>query len=93
MANEIDKWEAVRAKGKARFILVRGVLAWGLPMFVLMTFIVNRPTPNALLSPRNYVIFSVFLWGSAGALFGLFAWRQGESKYKKSVEQSADRPI
>jgi hypothetical protein len=57
-----------------------------------MTFVVNRPGPNALLSPRNYLIFSAFLWAGAGALFGLAIWWQGERKYKKSLEASESTP-
>lgn len=88
MTDKLAKWESVRAKGRTRFVLQRGVLGWGLPMFVIMTFVVNRPGPNALLSPRNYVIFSAFLWAGAGALFGLAIWWQGEKTYKKSFEAS-----
>jgi hypothetical protein len=90
--DELAKWEAVRARGRARFVLQRGVLAWGLPMFLIMTFVVNRPGANALLSPRNYVIFSAFLWAGAGALFGLALWWQGERKYKKSLQTSVVAP-
>lgn len=28
-----QRWAATRAQGKRKFILVKGVLAWGLPMF------------------------------------------------------------
>jgi hypothetical protein len=88
MTEKVAKWESVRARGRTRFVLQRGVLGWGLPMFVIMTFVVNRHGPNALLSPRNYVIFSAFLWAGAGALFGLAMWGQGERKYKKSLAAS-----
>jgi hypothetical protein len=92
MTDKLAKWESVRAKGRTRFVLERGVLGWGVPMFVIMTFVVNRHSPNALLSPRNYVIFSAFLWAGGGALFGLATWWQGERKYKKSLEASESAP-
>ena len=37
--DRIDTWYREAAKGKARYILLRGVLGWGLPMFIIMTFV------------------------------------------------------
>jgi hypothetical protein len=41
-------------------------------------------------SSINDVIFSIFLWSAAGALFGFLMWRQGEMKYKKAMERRGD---
>ena len=38
-SGNVDKWYREASKGKARFILFRGVVCWGLPMFMIMTFL------------------------------------------------------
>jgi hypothetical protein len=37
--DRIDTWYREAAKGKALSILLRGVLGWGLPMLIIMTFV------------------------------------------------------
>jgi hypothetical protein len=78
---ELAQWEKVRAKGRKRYILVTGVLSWGLPMFFAMTFIVNR----SRLSP-GYIGFSIILWMLAGALFGAVMWHIFERRYRKATQ-------
>ena len=36
-----DTWYREASKGKARFIFLRGVVGWGLPMFITMTFVLQ----------------------------------------------------
>ncbi len=55
MPKNLKKWELTRTKGKTVFILLHGVLSWGLPMFILMTFIVNRRSETSLTPSRILV--------------------------------------
>jgi peptidoglycan/LPS O-acetylase OafA/YrhL len=76
---DMQKWEAKRAKGRLRFVLENGVLAWGVPMFVFMTYFMNDnqdPSPGMLLT--NAVV-----WAIGGALFGWIVWTIVERKYRK----------
>ena len=77
----IARWEKSRAKGKLHFILVSGVLSWGVPMFIAMTFFVNRER----LSP-GHIILSAFMWLLGGAGFGLFVWYFSEKQYQKTIQ-------
>ncbi len=81
MPKELKKWEITRQKGKAKFILLNGVLAWGLPMFIVMTFFLNR-RPDQMLSLTT-VFVSAIIWALGGALFGWMAWTWAERRYKK----------
>jgi hypothetical protein len=63
-----------------RFVLVRGVLCYGLSMFVAMRFIVHR----GALSPR-FIAISAILWLVGGAVFGALTWLLMERIYRKTV--------
>ena len=80
----LAKWEKVRAKGRTRYVLVSGVLSYGLPMFVVMTFLVHR----ADLSPR-FVGISAIVWAIGGALFGAIMWYVLERQYRKATRGNA----
>ncbi len=75
-------WEAAKAEGPLRYVLVRGVLAWGVPTgaFVLsceyFLFHQNLLTHELLL--KGFV----FLMG--GIFYGAFDWKPAERRYRKS---------
>ena len=75
----LARWEKTRALGKRRYVLVSGVLSYGLPMFVAMTFFVHRTD----LSLR-FIAVSTMLWLSAGAAFGFITWHIFERQYAKA---------
>jgi len=79
----LAKWETARAKGMAHYILVRGVLSYGLPMFIAMTFFVH---PNDL-SPK-FIGISAVLWLIGGALFGVITWYLLERQYRKATQRN-----
>ena len=79
--DHIKKWEITREKGKARFILVNGVVAWGLPMFVVMTFLLNRD--RAKTDPAWMLVVSAVIWALGGACFGVAMWTISERRYRK----------
>ena len=78
---QLKKWEVSRQKGKKKFILQTGVLLWGLPMFVVMTFVVNRQ-PERAHSPWMMLVSAV-VWAIGGACFGWAMWNLSENKYQK----------
>ncbi|MDZ7656004.1 MAG: hypothetical protein U0997_08660 [Sulfurimicrobium sp.] len=85
-----QKWQKMRAKGKGRFILIRGLLAWGLPMFMIMTFVANKPA-SGQMSP-GMIALNAFIWAIAGLVFGYFTWAVSERAYQK-VLQSRENAI
>ena len=76
----LQNWERTRALGMARYVLVKGVLSYGLTMFIVMTFIVHRSD----LSTR-FIALSAVLWLIAGAVFGTFTWLFMERHYRRAV--------
>jgi hypothetical protein len=84
---DIQRWEKVRRGGKWRFVLINGVVSWGVPMFVVMTFVVNR-SPDRPLTP-GLVGISAALWAFGGFSFGLVMWTISERRYQKHLATRA----
>jgi hypothetical protein len=74
----IQRWEAIRARGLARYVLVNGVLLYGLPLFLLMNFVVHPEHAG----PRALAI-SGLAWGFGGALFGWVMWHARDRLYRR----------
>jgi len=81
--NHIRKWEETRQKGKLRFIFLQGVVAWGVPMFIVMTFVLNRE--RAKTDPPWMFLASAVIWACGGACFGLAMWTISERRYQKYI--------
>lgn len=77
---QIEAWKSERDKGMFRYVLIRGVLSYGLAMFVAMTFIAHRDE----LSP-SFVGLSAVAWTFGGALFGVLMWYVQERRYRRIV--------
>jgi len=80
----IQKWKVTREKGLARFLVLHGVLGWGLPMFIIMTFAIYRIS----LEDLSQIIRSIIIWAIGGLVFGLWMWKLGERRYRKATNQS-----
>lgn len=72
-------WEAVRQKGILHFVIVRGVLGWGVWVALTSALTAWALTPHVqfgLLLKRSLVIFPI-----GGILWGLSVWFFTERKY------------
>jgi hypothetical protein len=84
-ARSIERWEQVRKVGAFRFILTRGLVGWGVPMFGA---IYVGPT---LFGSRQFSLDSlalnVILWGIAGVGFGAIIWYASELNYRRLLKR------
>jgi hypothetical protein len=82
----IQEWEITRTKGIFRHCFKLAVL-WGLPMFFIMTFIVQSPK-KSILAESTYdtrlIVLNFIIYTVAGFLMGLWIWHSNETKYKKA---------
>ena len=104
MSTDNNAWKQTRKKGKWHFILWKGVVFWGLPMFAIQTFIINGPPqPSSWFYsetskyPALWIAFMLVLGCFFGLLFGLFTWHHNERGFKNaeiviSDDQSIDPP-
>jgi hypothetical protein len=73
-----ELWLRIRAKGRQRFILLRGVLGFGGSMFIwtnAMGMIFDRESIDWFLP------VSLMIWLGAGYFFGRSQWNRAESRY------------
>jgi hypothetical protein len=82
MPKALKRWESTRQQGKVKFILLSGVLSWGMPMFAVMTFVVNRQSDQRE-QPGWMILVSAAIWALGGALFGFTLWTISEKRYQK----------
>ncbi|GAB1597148.1 hypothetical protein [Lysobacter claricitrinus] len=75
---KLEAWRATRQKGRLRYVLVNGLLAYGVPMFVVMTFFAHR----ADLS-KSFIAISAVAWSIGGLLSGACTWWLHERNYQK----------
>lgn len=74
-AKEFDRWARVRQQGMWRFVLRSGVLFYGVPMFLVMTYLIPHP--------RLSTSQSAVLWLLAGLGYGLAMWKVQEHRFRK----------
>lgn len=82
---QVAKWERTRARGRTHFIVVYGVLLWGLGTAAVVTLLgVVQGRDDWLVG--GVVAFVMFpLIG--GPLFGLFLWWWTERRYSKAINR------
>ena len=75
-------WAVTRQMGKRSFILKRGVLSWGAPMYLIMEVVLPAINGRAE-GTAFYFLWQGCLWGAAGALYGFMIWYFSERSFLK----------
>jgi hypothetical protein len=79
--SQLAEWPKVRDRGFWRYVLVKGVLPWGL-LAVLVTFgtqvYLGKPMLGALLAAS---------WTFGGFVYGLLCWTLAETEYAAAQER------
>ena len=92
MSDEIkelsEKLHHLESLGYARFVVMHGVLRWGLAMFVGMgalSFVVSVDGPDLRLLLINFVV-----WILGGALFGAILYPLLLQSLRKKIDAQTD---
>ena len=83
--NRLQRWEKTRQQGKLSFILKAGLLAWGLPMFIVFTLVFSR-VQKSELTPA-LILTHACIWGLTGLIYGWALWIWTEKRYQKLITQ------
>lgn len=76
-------WGELRKKGAWHFVLTRGVVTWGIPMYTIMGVMPGVRADK----PAIYFLWQGLLWAAAGALFGWGVWYFTERSYLKNARK------
>lgn len=74
--NEYKAWCKVREQGVYKYILIYGAFSFGLPMFLVMCFLMNKPSSGV------DALVQILIWLIAGLAFGLIMWVVNERRFK-----------
>ena len=97
MSNKLEKWEKLRAKGKWNYILIYGVLGWGVSTGVLFSLIFPLVMGGKVPFLPVFAL-SIVLFPLGGIAWGYCMWILSEKAYAKAgiSEQThaadADKP-
>ena len=80
----LKNWEATRERGMWRFILVNGIIGWGLTTAVLGLFIMSFVTPG--FNTKTNISQALIIFPLGGILWGWLVWRHLEKELKNSKD-------
>lgn len=83
LSEKLQRWEETRKMGLVPFVLVYGVLAWGLSTGVIWAVVMSVMSGWEKFFMRLLVACIFFPIG--GVLFGFFVWRKNEQEFLKQM--------
>ncbi|PRX34745.1 hypothetical protein BX659_10260 [Orenia metallireducens] len=86
---EKERWEQIRAKGKLRYILVHGIIGWGVStaiIYTLVGLIMDKGIGMENISLQKSLIdlaIALVVFPTVGVLQSIFTWNKKEQEYLK----------
>ena len=82
----MEKWVKKREKGNQHFVLVNGVLGWGVITAILWSVLMEliEPSQNIWVRP----IIALIIFPIAGIAFGHLMWNKSEKAYEKETRNT-----
>jgi hypothetical protein len=81
---QLARWAKVREKGRARYILLYGVLFWGVLTGALWA--VAMAAVQGWDRLPTYLAFGLIGFPIGGVLFGAWTWKIAEARYREAAD-------
>ena len=81
------QWQKSRAKGFQSYVLKRGILGWGVPMYVVFGLLRWMRHPEDTI---HALVWGVPLWLSGGIVFGVATWYFSDRQYREYVSKHGE---
>jgi hypothetical protein len=93
---QIESRKRIRAKGRKHYILYRGILRWGMSVFILTTAWMWHDEYGWHLPPRRDVWFSILsglmVCSVAGYFWGEYMWRRHYEGSQSEISAGKNLP-
>lgn len=82
-----EEWERIRAQGRARFVVMTGIVARGIPMGIVVALAIEiltgEPIPDSLWSARFgwRLLLAMAVFSASGSLSAFMNWRLYERRF------------
>jgi hypothetical protein len=78
---QTERLQTIRAKGRKHYIFYRGILAYGMPVFLLTTLWAwyddyGWHIPRQRGNLYAHVLVRLIIWSAAGYIWGARMWRE-----------------
>jgi len=83
--SSVQQWSKTRERGMRPWVLRRGVLGWGLPMYIAMSALQIGQTPQ---NWRHIALIGLPVWLGAGVAWGALTWATMEWWYRRRLRKT-----
>lgn len=82
-------WSRQRAKGRWKWIMLYGVLGFGVTISILITLLQTLIYQDGfhLKDEPSKILIRSIVWIFAGAIYGMIQWNISEKAYQRYTEQ------
>lgn len=85
--SSMQRWSKTREQGLRTWLVRRGVLRWGVPMYILMSAVQVAQRPSEW---RRIVLGGLPIWLACGVLWGALTWAMMERLYRRRLRSERD---
>lgn len=85
-SNRAQRWERIRAKGPIHFVIVYGVLAWGIGTALLFSLFMSLIAGWDL----TRLLLALLLFPLGGFIWGGVTWVVSERRHNRTTNRAVD---
>ena len=88
--SQFEKWSKTRRIGRNRFILIYGVLIWGITVAIFWSVIMNYLMGWSFIP---LLLGALVVFPVGGYFFGSAVWNQGESRFERFQSDASTNSV
>ena len=82
-----QRWSKTRERGMRAWVLRRGVLGWGVSMYLIMSALQMFQAPGDW---HHIMLIGLLIWPVSGALWGVAGWATMEWLFRRRLRSDRD---
>ena len=85
---EVDKWKVHESKGMHRFVIVEGILKWGVTSLACFLILSHQGITLKNDEPLLHIFLTSIVWMICAICYGLLSWYATKQSYKFHIGES-----